>query len=504
MGRNLVRIPVKLPPGMFGNGTRGQAAGRVRGGSLSRFFDGAWGPIGGWRRRAPQSGLSVVTGKARTIFGWRPSSTAAWVAIGTHSNLYVQSESALIADITPTGLVTGRADASAGGGYGRGFYGRGTYDSPRLTKSVLAASMWSFDSWGSDVVGVQSEDGRAWTWQLNPANKATAVPNAPTCTALVVTPERALMLLAAGGNPRRVAWSDWENYSSWTASALNKAGNIDLQTAGILLAGRVVRNRTLIWTDIDLWTCTKRAGLLVYEFDKAGERCGAISRNAMAVYGDKAVWMGLESFHGFDGFVKPLLCEVSDAVFGDFNSGQASKVVCWHNSAFQEVTWHYPSSSSIELDRYVSYNYLSDTWTMGSLVRTAVMDRGATQYPMAVGVDGYVYEHEVGGGYDGVTPFVLTGPIALVPPGERRNVDRQMTARYIQADTITSPGEVRVTAYPRRRRMEPPGAVGPFTLSGSQTPVRFTGREVDLKLEFLTAAARAGEFELDVAPRGER
>ena len=61
---------------------------------------------------------------------------------------------------------------------------------------------------------------------------------------------------------------------------------------------------------------------------------------------------------------------------------------------FSEVWWFYPSVSSTEIDKYVVYNYSQKIWYVGSLNRTAWMDRGANELPIVASTDGYLHNHE--------------------------------------------------------------------------------------------------------------
>jgi hypothetical protein len=47
------------------------------------------------------------------------------------------------------------------------------------------------------------------------------------------------------------------------------------------------------------------------------------------------------------------------------------------------VWWFYCSSGSVEIDRYVVYNYLEKLWYYGTMSRTAWLDSGLRDYPMA-------------------------------------------------------------------------------------------------------------------------
>ena len=46
------------------------------------------------------------------------------------------------------------------------------------------------------------------------------------------------------------------------------------------------------------------------------------------------------------------------------------------------------------IDKYVVYNYQEKVWYYGNLPRTAWIDRGIGQYPIAASIDGYLYYHE--------------------------------------------------------------------------------------------------------------
>jgi hypothetical protein len=111
---------------------------------------------------------------------------------------------------------------------------------------------------------------------------------------------------------------------------------------------------------------------------------------------DTVFWMGQKDFYVFDGRVQKLPCAVRSYVFDDFNAAQTEKVFAALNSTFDEVWWFYPSGDSTEIDKYVVYNYQEQAWSYGSLVRTAWLDRGINDYPLATGTDSYLYDHEYG------------------------------------------------------------------------------------------------------------
>ena len=106
--------------------------------------------------------------------------------------------------------------------------------------------------------------------------------------------------------------------------------------------------------------------------------------------------MGLNEFYVYTGAVQKLPCTVKDFIFNDLNSSQAEKIFAAANAGFSEVWWFYPSASSDEIDKYVVFNYQQKIWYVGSLNRTAWMDRGVNELPIAASTDGYLYNHETG------------------------------------------------------------------------------------------------------------
>jgi hypothetical protein len=488
-------IPLQIPPGVFKNGTEYQSKGRWNGSNLVRWFEGTIRPVGGWRKRT----ATQLSGKARGLMNWRDNSNNRRIAIGTHTNLYSLSESNTLTDITPASFTTGDANAVLKIGYGYGAYGESAYGVARPDLgSVTPATTWSMDTWGEYLVACSSKDGKLLEWQLNVANDAVAITNAPTsCTGLIVTQERFLFALGASGNPRKVQWSDQENNTVWTPAVTNQAGDFELTTTGSIQCAKRIRGTTILFTDVDVHTATYIGPPYIYSFDRVGTGCGVISKQAVAATDNACIWMSGSGFWTFDGFVKPLTSDVSDYIFTNLNTTQSSKVYCVHNSAFGEVWWYYPSQASNENDSYVTYNYRENHWSIGTLDRTCGTDRGIFSNPILVSSDSYVYEHEVGYNYDSQTIFAESGPIELGAG------DRVMTLTRLIPDENTA-GDVRARFstkfYPNSTEYN----YGPYTLS-SPTSVRITGRQVAVKIEgVMPTDWRVGIIRFDGKPGSPR
>lgn len=488
--------PIALKPGIFRAGTAYSSKGRWYDCNLVRFYRDAILPVGGWRAKS----TTTVTGMGRAILSWVTNDgSTTWTAIGTESNLYAMTRSGVLHDITPSGFTPGRVNAVAQGGFGSGPYGVGTFGTPRPDSSTIQrASMWSLDKWGEYLNGVMGDDdGVIYEWSLDTGTAAVAVANAPSCKAILVTNEEILMALAAEDVGRRVKWSDQRDNTVWTPDATNQAGDYDLQTNGTILEGIRVNGGNLILTTLDAHMATYTADQLVYSFKKAGDGCGGISRDCAAALDGQAVWMGNGGFFTYNGYVASLDCDVGDYVFRNLNATQASKVTCRINATFGEVSWHYPSVGSTEVDSYVTWNYRENHWTVGLLARLAGFDAGVTQYPMLTGIDGYIYEHEVGNNYGSAVPYLESGPI------EAGNGDTVLYVQQMVSDDLTV-GDVTLTIL---TKFEPDGdesTFGPYTMS-KRTDIMACGRQVRARFDgSATASWRIGIPRLELAQGGER
>lgn len=488
-------LSLQIPPGVYKNGTDYQTKGRWNESSLVRWFENTIRPVGGWRKRSE----TAVTGKARGLMVWRVNSGDRWIGIGTHTGLYVMNEAGTITDITPSGFTSGDADAESAIGYGAGPYGSYSYGVARPDLGgVTPATTWSLDTWGEYLVGCSTSDGKLYEWTLDSGVDAAQITNSPEdCVGVLATDERILFALGADGNPRKVAWSDQEDNTNWTPTATTQAGDFELTTAGTIQCGKRVRGSVMIFTDVDVHLSTYIGLPFVYSFERIGTGCGIISKNAVAVSDSNCVWMSRSGFWAYDGYVRPLPCDVGDYVFSNMNIQQASKIYCVHNSSYGEVWWFYPSASSNENDSYVSYNYREGHWAIGLIDRTCAADRGVFTNPLWISSSGYIYEHEVGFNYDSSSIFAESGPVE-VGDGERvfsmtGLIPDEKTAGDVQARFGTK-------FYPNSTEYN----YGPYTLN-SPTSVRISGRQLAVRIEAVNNTDwRVGNIRLEGKAGGLR
>ena len=135
-------VPIKIPAGVYRNGTEYQSAGRWYDSNLVRWFENTLRPWGGWRKRS----TSQMTGVSRGMLTWRTNSDERYIAAGTPTKLYAMSEGGVLKDITPTTFTSGITDATLKTGYGYGTYGSSAYGVARPDLgAIIPATTWSMD-----------------------------------------------------------------------------------------------------------------------------------------------------------------------------------------------------------------------------------------------------------------------------------------------------------------------------------------------------------------------
>lgn len=494
-------IPLDIPAGFYRNGTDLEQANRWRDGSLVRWRDGSLRPVKGWVSRK----TSYSTNTIRGMHAWESLNGSTYLAGGSYNELKVMVGSNTLYDITPSDLTAGIERATVITGYGYGDYGVDDYGVARQNYGNYSeATTWSLDNWGAYLVAVSSKvggagDGRLLEWQLGSASDAAVISNAPTNNlGLIVTEERFLFALGAGGNSRKIAWCDQENNTVWTAAATNQAGDIELQTSGQIMQAVRTRGQTLIITDIDCHAARYVGPPFVFGFERVGTSCGAASRKAAIDVDAGVFWMGQRGFFTFAGnTVQQVPCAVHDYVFDDFNRDQQSQVWAWANTEYGEVWWFYPSSDSQEVDRYVAFNYNENYWTIGELSRTSGVARGVFKYPLMIATNKTVYEHELGFSYDSATVFAETGPVSL------GNGDQTMHVMQLVPDEKTQ-GDVSVKFKTRFYPNDTETTHGPYT-PANPTGVRFAGRQFRMRVEGSENTDwRVGNMRVDAVPAGRR
>lgn len=498
-------VPIKIPPGMFRNGTEYESSGRWFDGNLVRWENGRMKPVGGWQQ---YNAGSAFIGIARGGIAWSDNNGFRYCMIGTHLRLY-ETSGGVFSDITPGALVGGRPDSILGLGYGSGNYGKESYGTVRtLGNLVTDAATWSFDTLGQTAVAVLTSDGKLW--QFDPATGLLTQPvGSPIGNlAVMVTNEDYVLLLGAGGQGRKLQWPDIGTTTIWTPASTNSAGSIQLNSSSRCKAGARVGTQNIVWTDSDVHNVQYVGPPAIYGPVRIAEGCGLVGPNAYAVT-DVAYWMSYGGFFVYNGQVQPLDCDVQDYIWRNVNWLQAAKIYAEINSRYNEVTWLFPSSGSIENNSYVTYNYKDRLWTFGINstlgARTTWIDRSPFPLPLAVDPNGVVYEHETGFLADGAT---RVGQVfAQSGPAEIGNGDKVLYANLMVPDGFNT-AAIQMTTKTRFAPLGPEVVTGPYSLvpnAEGYVPVRIVGRQAAVRIDaILDANWSIGKTRLKIAAGGGR
>lgn len=501
------QLVLSLPAGVVRNSTPATSQGRWYDANLVRWRGGGLAPVGGWERLTGTALGSIP----RAIRPWTDNSGVRHVAVACDNHLYVETSSVFF-NATPTNFV-GRTPSQQEGGYGADTYGTSTYGTPREGSVGIDVPPYAFSlsTWGQELLAVFGSDGRLLRWQPTlSTNIAAPITGAPSGNrAMVVTPERHVMLIGADGNPRRIAWSSREDYTDWNfASTTNTAGFLDVDGPAPLLGAAVVRDGVLVFSEADVWL-VRYVGLpFLYGAERIGVGVAPISPLAVGVFGGQAAWMGHEGFWQYNGgAIQPLRCDVQDFIYDSLNRQYARfNVAGGPNGLFPELWWFYPDTNATdgECNRYLIYNYAEDWWSIGSVGRSCVAEAGVYRYPLAADKAGNVYQHEVGYLAEGASRvgsvFAESGALSLGAG------DRVMSISRAQPDSLEGPTASRLTIKGQFTREGAETQFGPYIArSDGYTDVRLSARDVRVRLEAaFDDNWTVGAMRLQVQPRGGR
>jgi len=460
----------------------------------------------------------VNVGDTLTLDGFSPSGyNGQWTVAGGRSNRIVLSSTATGDIATPGNFFTSQAilnnnrpyykyytqpqHVSVTTGYGVGGYGVGGYGvgGPNTTSDgsvPVAASDWTLDNWGEDLVACPV-GGPIYKWSPTSGTlKAEIVANAPAANdgCFVAMPQRQIITWGSTFNgiqdPLLVRWCDVSNYDVWAGTVTNQAGSYRIAKGSKIVGGLQGPQQGLIWTDLGLWAMQYTGLPYVYSFNEIGVGCGLISRKAAGSLSGVIYWMGASQFFMLAGEgVTTIPCPIWDTIFQDLDTDNVSKIRFAANSNFGEVQWFYPSKSGGkgEVDSYAKFNTQLNCWDYGKLGRTAWINQSVFGPPIGAGADKFIYQHETSQDADGqaINASFQTG-YAQMGEGEFKMFVDQVWpdfrwGYYENAQDAQLQLTFYVTDYPGDK----PKAYGPYPMNKRVefiTP-RFRGRLVSIKVE---------------------
>ena len=329
-------------------------------------------------------------------------------------------------------ITTGLDVYSSGVGWGAGGWGRGGWGTGVVNSVGAQLRLWSNDNYGQDLV-IAPRGGAIYYWQdaggvttraKTLASLATLAGYSgtyvPTTTNQIMASSIQRFVIAFGANPyisgtpastfdpMLVRWSDQNNQYQWVPSITNQSGEFRLTHGSYIVASQVTRQENLIWTDAALYSMQHLGPPYVFSFQVLMDNISIISPNAVTTVNNVTYWMGIDKFYYYDGSVHTLPCTLWQYVFEDLNTDQSFQVFSGSNSGYNEIWWFYCSEDTSVIDRYVIFNYLDQVWYSGNMARTAWLDSGIRQYPIAANYDHRLLYHEASvDDVSGLTPVPI-------------------------------------------------------------------------------------------------
>jgi hypothetical protein len=240
-----------------------------------------------------------------------------------------------------------------------------------------------------------------------------------------------------------------------------------------------------------------------FGFQQVGSNCAVVSSRAFVNFNGVTVWMGLRNFWIYDGSLRVLPSTVNAYVFDDINLTNAPKIHAATIAEYNEVIWFYCSAASTEVDRYVTYNFVEQVWTVGTMDRTSWVDRGVLKYPVGFDGNGQGYNHEKTHNADGVAM------VAHVESGELdiAEGDSLMFMTRIIPD-FTMQGSLDLTLKTRKypNATQTATVFTGITSSTEKVDIRVRGRQASIRIESNTTDCnwRYGALRLDIKPDGRQ
>jgi hypothetical protein len=409
-----------------------------------------------------------------------------------------------------------------GFGYSSGYWGQSSWGGGTLG-FASQLRLWSLDNFGEDIIACPRL-GEICYWDKSSGTSTRSVPisslsgasGTPAEALQVLVSEKDRHVIALGCTPyggssidyMQVRWSDQADAADWTPTTTNTAGDTRLSSGSKIICGIKTRQEIIIWTDTSIYSMRFVGPPFIFGFDMVTQGVSIASPNAAINANNAVYFMDKDNFYIYNGSIQSLPCTVRAYVFEDINDRQEFKIFAARNAQFNEIMWFYCSSSSDEIDRYVIYNYLENSWSIGQLSRTAWDDAGTTSVTPLATSSSYIYNHEVGYDDDGsaMSAYVESADFDI-DDGNNFAFVRRIIPDILFTGSSGSP----TVTYTLKTRSSGSGTlVSASTASvGSTTQisnVRARGRQIRVRVENSDAANgwRLGDVRLDIRQDGRR
>jgi hypothetical protein len=294
-------------------------------------------------------------------------------------------------------------------GWGAGSWGSGTWGLG--STSVDALRIWNQNNFGQNLI-FGPRGGALYYWDASTSLTTRGVllsslggaSDVPLYQNFLLVSDVSRFVLVFGTNditdaildPMLIRWSDQEDPVQWTPAPTNQAGSLRLSHGSQIVTAVQTRQEIVVFTDSSVYSLQYLGPPFIWGSQLLGDNISIMGPNAATSASGIVYWMGVDKFYLYDGRIQTLNCDLRRFVFQDLNKAQAEQIVAGTNEGFNEVWWFYCSANSVEIDKYVVFNYLENIWYYGTMKRTAWLDSGLSDYPIAATYEKNLVNHEQG------------------------------------------------------------------------------------------------------------
>ena len=294
-------------------------------------------------------------------------------------------------------------------GWGAGSWGSGTWGIGSASTDALR--IWNQNNFGQNLIFGPRGEG-LYYWDANTSLTTRGVllsslggaSDVPLYQNFLLVSDVSRFVLVFGTNditdsildPMLIRWSDQEDPVQWTPAPTNQAGSLRLSHGSQIVTAVQTRQEIVVFTDSSAYSLQYLGPPFIWGSQLLGDNLSIMGPNAVTSASGIIYWMGVDKFYMYDGRVQTLNCDLRRFVFQDLNKAQAEQIVAGTNEGFNEVWWFYCSANSVEIDKYVVFNYLENIWYYGTMKRTAWLDSGLSDYPIAATYSNNIVNHEQG------------------------------------------------------------------------------------------------------------
>jgi hypothetical protein len=488
-----------------------------------------WAAVGDEGKIATSDGASpatwtqvATTTVSQALYTVMNNLTGTWVAGGENGALISTTGTAATSGwaglTSPFGDEDSPENEHGSGGPGWGASGwsdprasGGGWSDPAAATEIYPRT-WSLAKWGQYGIA-NPRFGRIWEWRLDKDVSAQVVSGSPArVNGVLVTSENIMVALGSDQegsfDPMLVSWSDVADNTTWIPQSANYSGNQRLAEGGFIVAGKPAKGESLIWTDTSLYSMVFRPGDadIPFEFTLIGNNCGLIGPNAAVVIDGSTFWWGRNGgAYLYEGQLPLQLAPnpVRRYVGSLLESVDWEEIYAGSNVEYNEIIWFFPRTGEEDCSDYVVFNYVDKIWFTGRMERTAWLDRGIIENPVAVDWEGVLWYHEIGhnAGTAPMTAFVRSAPMDI------DDGDRVVRLDSIVTDFVLS-GECEIIPSYRRYPQDVLRTKSPLTVTPTTRKVdtRLEGRQVaiEVRSDGLDDFWRLGQLRINVRTAGRR